>query len=349
MPRTLTLRRRLSSGAAVAAALTLLVAGGPPAFAEENALTWALSPVDKDGQPRAQFRYEAKPGDVVTDTVRLRVLSSRPITFQVYAADAFLGTDGVFDVLSANKPSKDLGSWVAPTQDTVTVPGGGLAEIPFTLTVPDNATPGDHVAGLVTTVSSDVDTANSGTVRLDRRLGSRIYLRVAGPLNPGLAVSDPHVSYHASVNPLGGSSTVSYTVTNTGNTRLQANRAVSLHGFLGGIGGGSRAADVTELLPGSSLVFTDKVGGPRLGGIARAKIAITPREPLAGELPTSGFTAATAATSTLAPAWSQLVLLVLLLGGGAAASVRRRYRAGTGATATSPPAGAGAGQAGYGS
>ena len=65
--------------------------------------------------------------------------------------------------------------------------------------MPDNATPGDHSAGIVTSLM----TASSGAaVALDRRLGARYYLRVSGTLSPAVGVSKVQVGYSGSLNPV---------------------------------------------------------------------------------------------------------------------------------------------------
>ncbi len=291
------------------------------ASADDGQLTWSVTPVDKDNASRSLFEYNVEPGDVIKDTLRVRVIGSTEIGFQVYGSDAFLGESGVFDVLPAAKPSKDVGSWVEMGRDRLTIRGGDATEIPFTLTVPDNATPGDHVGGIVTSVGSTVDAGDGGNVRLDRRLGARIYLRVAGPLTPALTVSKPTVSYRGSANPVGGKTQISYTISNTGNTRLQAKRNVKVGGLLGG---GTIKRDLPELLPGAVLSFTEILSGPRVLGPANAKVAVEPRDQLQGELPTSSFTAATSSGSAFAFAWSQLLLLLLFAGLVSAYLVNRK-------------------------
>lgn len=321
----------LAVGAAlIAGGHTAIASASPRAWVsavdDPSALTWALGPVNKDGENRALFQYNVNPGDVISDAVSLKVIGSSPISFDVYGSDAFLGETGGFDVLPAAKPSRDVGSWVELKQDQLKVNGEDTVEIPFQITVPDNAIPGDHVGGIVTSVSSDVRTDDSGTVRLDRRLGTRIYLRVAGALAPSVQIGSPTVKYKASGNPVaGGRTEVTYTMTNTGNTRVQARRAVEVGGLIGGT---LKTKNLPELLPGSALTFTDSLSGPRFPGPLTATVKIEPRLQLEGELPTSSFTAASASASAWALPWMQLgALFVLILIVSGATAARRRAAA----------------------
>ena len=129
---------------------------------------------------------------------------------------------------------------------------GKTAEVPFTVTVPDNATPGDYVGGILTSLTQS-DEAEG--INVDRRLGIRVKLRVGGELKPNLAIEDLHVDYAGSANPFGkGDATVTYTIHNTGNADPV--------GAAGGVGlrpvrvaAGPRPGDIAappELLPGES-------------------------------------------------------------------------------------------------
>ncbi len=67
---------------------------------------------------------------------------------------------------------------------------GKTAQVPFKVSVPENATPGDYVGGILTTLTQ-ADQAEG--INVDRRLGIRIKLRVGGELKPNLAIENLHV------------------------------------------------------------------------------------------------------------------------------------------------------------
>ncbi len=102
--------------------------------------------------------------------------SSTSITLRMYASDAFTVPSGTMDLLPATGKPVDIGSWITVKQPTVTLRPQQAVVMPFTLTVPANATPGDHTGGVVASLISDEERTG---VDLDRRLGSRIYLRAA--------------------------------------------------------------------------------------------------------------------------------------------------------------------------
>lgn len=195
----------------------------------EDQVSWGVAPAQNAlGSGRAHFDYTADPAGKITDGLTLVNHSTRPITLRVYASDAFTTHNGGIDVLPSGAKSTDVGAWITVGMDTVTIEAGKSVTVAFTLTVPANATPGDHSGGLVTSL---VDTAAAGGVRVEHRLGSRVYLRVGGRLNPALAVTDVHADYSGSVNPVGtGGVRITYTVRNTGNVRLSARQHITVAG-----------------------------------------------------------------------------------------------------------------------
>ena len=260
------LLRTASSGAAVLALLLGLLLGctgtAAAAPAGTQQLTWSVQPSSpKKPDSRSSFTYQGfTPGSTHEDFVAVDNFGTSAETFSVYASDAFNTAAGGFDLLAAGQRPTDVGAWVHLAESSVRVPARSSVIVPFTVTVPDNATPGFHVGGIVASLSS-LDTAADGSqVRVDRRVGVRIYLQVTGPLRPALRVEHYQVQYHDSWNPTRpGSATVSYTLANTGNVPLAAHQSLHSAGVLGVFGANQKLADAPLLLPGNSIRLTVQV------------------------------------------------------------------------------------------
>jgi hypothetical protein len=211
------------------------------------------------GANRTRFTYTVPAGAQIFDAMTVVNRGATDITLRVYASDAFTTSSGVLDLLPANEKPVDIGSWVTVKQPTITVKPQQRVLVPFTLTVPTNATPGDHTGGLVTSLVTNDERVS---INLDRRLGSRIYLRVLGPLNPALDIDRIAVTHNGTLNPAaGGSATVTYTVTNSGNVRLRARQSIRLAGPWGILGTTAVLDDLPELLPGNSRTRTVTIHG----------------------------------------------------------------------------------------
>src|SRR5262249_8376221 len=138
--------------------------------------TFGIRPSGANGPDnRPVFTYGATPGAAVTGPTQVSNASEGPLPLRVYASDAFNPRAGGFDLLAAGKKPVDVGAWVKVDQENVTVPGRGRSIVPFTLTIPANATPGDHAGGIVASLTTLQTNAKGDKVSVDQRVGARIY------------------------------------------------------------------------------------------------------------------------------------------------------------------------------
>ena len=317
--RLLAVVTRLLVIAAALALLTVPLAAaspmtrGPAALAQpqdDGNRAWSARPASPDGQPdgaRTHYTLQGSPGESVTDYVLITNSSKVTAEFDVYATDAFNTSTGSFDLLPAARKPIDIGSWVSFPQPKVTIPAGASITTAFKVTVPANATPGDHTGGVVVSLSSGTD------VRLDTRVGVKIYMRVPGNLRPVLSITYLRPTYHGPSNLLsGGSVDVTYTVENTGNIRLQSHPTLKAETAVFGFGlAETTLPDLPELLPGARVTFNGKLNGVRPAGPETITVALQPFpdpvQPVGQVIPVFSKDA-----TIWALPW-QLVLLLLLL------------------------------------
>lgn len=320
--------------ATAAAAACLLTVAGPVAAQDnngqgqgepgENAQTWSVQPAGEDGADgRASFDYTAEPAGSITDHAQVNNFSTQPLTLRVYSQDAVNTPTGGYTLLPGDQPPADVGAWIGLDQ-TVTVPAGDTVVVPFTLTVPDNATPGDHPGGIVTSLTTNATDEQGNPVLVDHRVGARVHLRVNGQLNPALAVSDLHAGYHRTLAPLAsGTLTLTYTVTNTGNVRLAGDQQLAVRGLFGLDTRTVPLPDLPEILPGQSITTTTEISAMPLLRLS-GDLHIQPQPPphYTNDPPAAP---ASAQTTTWAIPWPELALLALL-GSAVWGSLWRRRR-----------------------
>jgi len=211
--------------AAIVAIIAALVLWSPWTAAadeaEEATVTWSVTPSAASGPDgRTRIDLSADPGTSVTEHLAVRNLSTEDATFSLSAADGYYTANGRFNMLGASEKSVDAGTWIT-VAPSVEVKAGETAVVAFTVDVPQNATPGDHAAGVAASVVSSGTTANGTQVGVESRVGFRVTTRVAGELSPALDVSDLSATYETSWNLLQpGTLTVAYNAANAGNTTL---------------------------------------------------------------------------------------------------------------------------------
>lgn len=236
-------------------AVALVFVGATAASADDTdpaGLAWSVATVDGEhGTARPNFAYAVEPGTVLTDTMRVTNTGATALDLAVYATDAYTTADGNVGLLTNDEPPVDAGAWVTASTTTLRLDPGQQSDITFTVTVPADAAPGDHSAGIVTSfVSGDP----GSTLAVDRRLGTRISVRVAGELTPAADVTNLTTTYAAGWNPFeSGQLVLAYEITNTGNTLLTGTDASTAAALFGVVSGTPAPLVLPEVLPGSTM------------------------------------------------------------------------------------------------
>ncbi|MEU8003868.1 DUF916 domain-containing protein [Catellatospora sp. NPDC049111] len=296
-------------------ALALLAVGavvGPgagPALAADGDVAWTVRTASNGyGADRSSYSYAVNPGGRADDALVVANRGTTPLNLAVYAADGFTTGTGQLDLLPKDQKSTAVGVWLQTTSPNITVAPGKTVTVPFAVTVPANATPGDYVGGIVTSLTQ---TDQAQTINVDRRLGIRVKLRISGELKPSLAVEDLHVDYTGSANPLAkGDATVTYRIHNTGNAVLSARQDVSVTGPFGWLR--ADAGDIAappQLLPGESWTVTAPVHGVAPATKLTATATLTPLLTDASGSSTD-LEQVEATGGTWAMPWALLILIV---------------------------------------
>uniref|UniRef100_A0AAU3HV31 DUF916 domain-containing protein n=1 Tax=Streptomyces sp. NBC_01393 TaxID=2903851 RepID=A0AAU3HV31_9ACTN len=286
-----------------------------PSYAADNG-SWSVYPVSSRIAARPYFYLSADPGQTLRDKVTVANKTGDPLTFRLYAADAYnTARDGGFAVRTLAEKQRGVGAWARPARSRVTVPAHGKVTVPFTLRVPERAEPGDHPGALVALDERIEKGSGSLSVGVRRAVAARVYLRVGGPTVPALAVEKVRLTHHQPLIPGTGSgtATVSYTLHNTGNVTLNPKVRLRAEGLFGRTLL-SRELDgiPSELLPGQRVRLTAPWhGAPQLdwGDVTLTASAAGTRE--------------SARVSFLALPW---LVAVLVAAASAAAVVTLRVR-----------------------
>jgi dihydroorotate dehydrogenase (fumarate) len=243
---------------AFAAATAPLLSAGPAAAAEPgDTISVSGRPAGSDGRPdgRTRFAYAADPGQSVGDNFIVGNRGSSRQDFTLYGTDAFNSADGTFSLLATSEAPTSIGAWTrfdnGEPRVQFSLEPGEVRVVPFTIQFPAEATPGDHVGGLVASVVEEGQQVN-----VDRRVATAIFARVSGELQPRLAVSTFEASHHGDWwNPFSGTTTIRYTVENPGNVALAANVTMGINTWFGIPAAASQGGSIPDLLPGNSASF----------------------------------------------------------------------------------------------
>jgi hypothetical protein len=263
---------------------------------------------------------------VVRDHVGIVNVGSHPLSLVVYATDGLNGDAGALGLQLQSTPPVDVGAWVSLALPDggfkIIVPARRTVVVPFSVHIPSNAQPGDHVGGIVVSLISRVTNGTGINGRLEQRVGVPMFIRVSGPLNPELSVEDLGVEYHPNLDPFGaGSATVTYRVRNTGNVELSGIQRVSVTGLFGTTATANNVANLPLLLPGGSATMRITVPGDYPEFLEKAHVNIQPLGRL-GDVDPS-LVPVVASAQIWAVPW---LLLLITVGVAMALLVIRRFR-----------------------
>ncbi|GAA3887423.1 DUF916 domain-containing protein [Leifsonia kafniensis] len=297
--------------------LALVVAGGlasvSPALAAEGAgdVTWGVRTAsNENGADRQNFSYTIDPGAQLSDALVISNHDTEPLELDVYAADGFTTTSGQLDLVTPDTASIAVGAWTTVSSGHLQIAAGETVEVPFEVTVPADATPGDYAGGILTSL---LQPGQEQGINVDRRLGIRMHVRVLGDLAPSLAIEKMHIDYAGSANPFGtGDATVTYTVHNTGNVRIAAAQTLKLAGPFGLLSRNLEdVAAVPEILPGESWTVSVPVAGVFPAFWLSATATLAPEfAVVAGATP--GIDPVSVTMGSWVIPWAPLALLVLV-------------------------------------
>jgi hypothetical protein len=293
------LLRRVRSGI-LAITAAVVIGGGiaiaGPALAQTASTTPASDDIPSVGvQPTAPatpndpshgqwFVFAAGPGETVQSAARIGNPAKVAQTVKLYLADLVFGKDGTPSI--PDSAPTDVGKWGSFAKPNLTIGPGEFINAAFSLTVPPNADPGDHV-GVVVAESAPQGT---GTVKVIKRLATRLYVTVPGDATKSLSITSVTSKLHSTFWPR--SLVVKSLVSNTGRVRL--NTTVRVNSV--------KAKGPDIVLARSVQAFTAKIHVPWYGGPVTAHVRAT-----------SDAGTKTVAISRFVIPWATLAMIPVLL------------------------------------
>ncbi len=179
--------------AVVGAAVILLVGIAPALAAQERGVDFVVEPGAESQAENGYFLIHADPGDEIEQSVVLRNDTKKDLRLRLAAVDATTGTYGGASYALPNQQARLTGSWISLDDRAVALAAGEGATVGFTVTVPDDALSGQHLAGLAvwSPRKNGGDGVSSGgaSIRVQTRRIVAVQVDLPGPAQPHLTIS----------------------------------------------------------------------------------------------------------------------------------------------------------------
>lgn len=203
-------RRRLVLGATVAAGLASWTVGpvwaatppsSPTAAATQGGIS--VSPAHYDPAvpaSRSYFIPTIPAGGTYTDAVVAYNRGASPVDYFVDAVDGETGVTSGAVYLNRGDTDRAVASWVTVATPTITLQPHITTLVNFTVHVPPDATPGDHLTGIA--FEPQHPATSNGSVNVITIIRSVVGMQiiVPGPAAFHLSISDPSIQPRAGTN-----------------------------------------------------------------------------------------------------------------------------------------------------
>lgn len=216
---------------------------------------------------KGYFILKAQPNETLNDAVVVSNPGTIPVKLLVYAVDATTGQQSGIDYLTQTASRTDVGSWLTLGTTTVDLEPNKQLTIPFKLTIPKDALPGQHLGGIAAQLVTDVTPATSGTAQNNASMGVKTITRTltAVQINVGGAADITSLAINGSkIIDFNGLPTLSLGLQNTGTGLIQPKGVVTLTDSTGNT---VMNAPVTlnSILPRNSIDYPVNVDLPAAG------------------------------------------------------------------------------------
>lgn len=202
---------------------------------------------------KSWFIYELKPGETKDDSITIVNNTDKTLDVKVYPVDATTTNDGAFALLNENQKQSDVGSWVHLSKNIVTIPPRDRRDVPFTISIPNNTTVGDHAGGIIVQEAKTASQGSEGIgLNIISRVGTRIYETVPGQQVVSLDLRG--LAYKIGSNHL----VFTFTLENKGNIILTPTGSVEVKEISGKVIDKISLGNLGSVLPGKPTNITAK-------------------------------------------------------------------------------------------
>jgi hypothetical protein len=232
--------------------LAALAAGAGTASAA-SAGGVSLSPAHVDPSnptTRAYFIRSVQPGHGFSDAVVVTNEGDTAADLIVSAVDGLTGATSGAVYANRQDPVTKAGVWIRPQLSTLTVKAHATSQVPFTVSVPAGATPGDHLGGIAVEGAHPTTSGQGVAVTTVLRSVIGVLIQVPGPA---------HAHFHVDsvvVQPLPGTHLASLLVTLGDDGQLLGKPALTVT-LSTGQGGyhNTVTRQLDTVLPGDTIAF----------------------------------------------------------------------------------------------
>ncbi|OGY43481.1 MAG: hypothetical protein A2731_01035 [Candidatus Buchananbacteria bacterium RIFCSPHIGHO2_01_FULL_39_8] len=176
------------------------------------------------------FIYSLDLGESKDDALLVFNTSDEAHVVKLYPVDSIPSNQGNFALEAEDAPRDGIGVWIKLSETLITLEPGESREVPFTITIPQDADVGEHSGGIIIQKSKVGEVSGSSGASIVTRVGIRVYETVPGEILKEIEIVDFNVQLVPSQN-----QKPSYDITlvalNKGNVSLKPKANLEISGW----------------------------------------------------------------------------------------------------------------------
>jgi hypothetical protein len=134
------------------------------------------------------FIYSLDLGESKDDAIIIFNTTDQEQILKLYAVDSIPSNQGNFALEAEDAPRDGIGAWLKLSQQFVTLAAGENKEIPFTITIPQNADVGEHSGGIILQKAQASEIQGQTGAAIVTRVGIRVYQTVPGEIKKDIQI-----------------------------------------------------------------------------------------------------------------------------------------------------------------
>lgn len=229
----------------------MLIAISSPATSGQALGSFGIRPThtsSEDPSDGAYFTYELEAGGTRTDEAFVINNSADPVTLALFPADGATAINGGTAFAAADEERNGVRAWLSLDATSLSLGPGESTTVPFTVHVPSDAEPGDHVAGLVIEAPPKTGGAGGFGAAVIERVGVAVVVHVPGAAEKSLTLGEVCLNQET------GSNYFQIPATNDGNVMTRATGTMRL-GLPDGSDVFTRDVVLDTVLPGDTTAL----------------------------------------------------------------------------------------------
>jgi len=247
-------------------AIGIVIAIPAAAFAESGSIGGRpAQPDPSNSRTKSIFVKTIAPNATVNDVVEVVNNTNVKKTIAVYATDSVVSSGGAFACAQMADGLNNVGKWITLSQNSVEVPAYESVKVPFTITAPSNAEPGEQNGCINIQEQKNIE-FQSG-VALSFRTAIRVAILVPGDIKK--EITPQGISVVEKSDKL----ILSPSLKNTGNVSVDADITTTVRSLFGTVQ--STQTSTFPVLRGEVTDWNFEVAKPFWGGLYNASFSAT--------------------------------------------------------------------------